>query len=367
MISQCLMEEYAPISSTIKFLDGPCQDETRETHPIWVFWDVADASKAMDALNAILIVQDSEVATPMGSEMDTESSKSRTEIALPWWAAPGALYETYYRRASPKPYRKSDALASPICRILSAATETIFSIAEVYESQKPYGMLPGDPPTYVSTVRTANCVTHACNVPPTAQQTIDGALSKPKAVQMAEKCFILDMKRALASDESILQETCWYVTHRFKAHLPIPEFWAGEYPTVVVLWRASQKQQVLADIWCQWAMTQHLHTWTDVPEVTIISFLQDLQVLLSGMITSMHRALPLLLSLWTTLKRVSGCIVCREGSPLGPHANVSVVRTEDMQPFIVPTPAEPQTYCVYPRMTQVDRVVSHMRAGTARP
>ena len=94
---------------------------------------------------------------------------------------------------SPKPYRKSDAPASPICRLLSAATETIFSIAEVYESHKPYGMLPGDPPTYVSTVRTANCVTHTCNVAPTAQQTIDAALSKLKAVQMAKKCFIVDM------------------------------------------------------------------------------------------------------------------------------------------------------------------------------
>ena len=190
---------------------------------------------------------------------------------------------------------------------------------------------------------------------PTAQQTIDAALSKLKAVQMAEKCFILDMKRALASDESILQETCWYVTHRFKTHLPIPEFWAEEYPTVVVLWRALQKQQILADIWCQWAMTRHMHTWTDVTEVTIFSFFQDLQVLLSGMISSMHRALPLSLSLWTTLNRVFGCTVCWEskGSPLGPHANVSVAPTEDMQPFTVPTPAEPQTYCVYPRLTQV--------------
>ena len=96
VISQCLVEDYAPISSTIKLLHGPYQDETIETHPIWVFEDVADASKAMDALNAILIIQDAEVAKPMGSEMDTESSKSRTEIALPWWAALGALYETYY-------------------------------------------------------------------------------------------------------------------------------------------------------------------------------------------------------------------------------------------------------------------------------
>ena len=73
VISQCLVEEYAPISSTIKLLDGPCQDETIETHPIWVFGAVADASKAMDALYAILIIQDAEVAKAMGSEMDTTS------------------------------------------------------------------------------------------------------------------------------------------------------------------------------------------------------------------------------------------------------------------------------------------------------
>ena len=135
--------------------------------------------------------------------------------------------------------------------------------------------------------------------------------------------------------------------------LPIPEFWAEEYPTVVVLWRAVQKQQVLADIWCQWAMVQRLHTWTDVIEITVFSFFQDLQVLLSGMIASMHGALPLSLSLWTTLNRVFGCTVCWEGSPLGPHANASVMPTEDLKPFMVPTPAEPQTYCVYPRLTQV--------------
>ena len=237
--------------------------------------------------------------------------------------------------------------------MLSGATKTIFSIAEVYESHKPYGILPGDPPTYVSTVRTANCIKNTCNVPPTTQATIDAARSNLKAIQMAEKCFILDMKRAIASDESILQETCWYVTHRFKTHLPLPEFWAEEYPTVVVLWPALQKQQILADIWCQWAMTQRLHTWTDVTEITIFSFFQDLQVFLPGLIAPMHRALPLSLSLWTTLNRVFGCTVCWEGSPLGPHANVSAAPTEDLKPFMVPTPAEPQTYCVYPRLTQV--------------
>jgi len=73
VVSQCLIEEYGPIASTIKLLDGPCREETVETHPIWVFGDVADASKAMDALNAIPTIQDAEVAKAMGSEMDTEA------------------------------------------------------------------------------------------------------------------------------------------------------------------------------------------------------------------------------------------------------------------------------------------------------
>ena len=73
VVSQCLTEEYGPIASPIKLLDEPCREETVETHPIWVFGDVADASKAMDALNAILTIQDAEVAKAMGSEMDTEA------------------------------------------------------------------------------------------------------------------------------------------------------------------------------------------------------------------------------------------------------------------------------------------------------
>ena len=125
VISQCLVEEYAPISSTIKLLDGPCQDETIETHLIWVFGDGADASKAMDALNAILILQDTEVAKAMGSEMDTESRKSRTEIALPWWAALGAMYQTCHRSPTGNrtPWRP---LSNESCR----------------EQQKPFSLLP---------------------------------------------------------------------------------------------------------------------------------------------------------------------------------------------------------------------------------
>ena len=65
-----------------------------------------------------------------------------------------------------------------------------------------------------------------------------------------------------------------------------------------------------------------------------------------------HRALSLSLSFWTTLNRVFGCTVCWEGSPLGPHANVSAAPTADLKPFMVPNPAEPQTYRVYPRLTQ---------------
>ena len=160
--------------------------------------------------------------------------------------------------------------------MLSNAIETIFSVAEVHESHKPYGMLPGDPPTYISTVRTANCVKKICNITPTAQATIDTALTKLRAVQLAEKCFILDMKRAVTSDELLVHETYRYVVHKFKTHFPIPEFWAEEHPTVVVLWRALQKQQLLADVWCQWAMSNRLHTWTDVNETTIFSFFQDL-------------------------------------------------------------------------------------------
>ena len=67
------MEKYGPISSAIRLLDGPSRDETAETHPIWVFSEVADATKAMDALNAILELQDIEVAKAMGAEMDAES------------------------------------------------------------------------------------------------------------------------------------------------------------------------------------------------------------------------------------------------------------------------------------------------------
>ena len=65
-MSQCLIEEYGLIASTIKLLDGPCRGETVETHPIWVFGDVADASKAMDALNAILTIEDAKWPKPWG-------------------------------------------------------------------------------------------------------------------------------------------------------------------------------------------------------------------------------------------------------------------------------------------------------------
>ena len=57
------------------------------------------------------------------------------------------LWLPQYRRVSPRNQRHGDALSSPVCRVLSNAIETLFSIAEVHESHKPYGMLPGDPPT----------------------------------------------------------------------------------------------------------------------------------------------------------------------------------------------------------------------------
>ena len=201
-------------------------------------------------------------------------------------------------------------------------------------------------------MRTANYVKKICNITPTAQATIDTALTKLMAVQLAEKCFLLDMKRAVVSAELLVHEICWYVVHKFKTHFPIPEFWADEHPTVVVLWRALQKQQLLADACCQWAMSHRLHTWTDVNETTIFSFFEDLQVFLLGVIAFVHRALPLSLSLWTTLNRVFGCTVCWEGLPLNPETNVSAPPTEDLKPFTVPPPQEPQTYCVYPRLTQ---------------
>ena len=161
------------------------------------------------------------------------------------------------------------------------------------------------------------------------------------------------MKRAVANDEPLLHETCWYVTHKFETHLPIPEFWPEEYSTMVVLWWTLQKQHLSDDVWCQWAMSQQLHTLTDVNEVTIFSFFPDLQVFLSGIIASLHRALPLVVpNIVGNMDDVKWCVrlYCLLGRlTVGPpyHRISSINRTPDT--FHCPCPPEtPDILCVCP-------------------
>ena len=195
------------------------------------------------------------------------------------------------------------------------------ALSDVASSYAPYGMLVGDPPTEKYCASVIDTLTSLSvsgngffNPDPLLEQMRILRTVRDEQQQLLQEFQVMtdpSLHGAIARD-------CMLQSNRFLSHTPLCEFWAQQHPTVTVFWRSLMKFNMLTDLWDKWIFIKGASVWTDVTPEIIMLFFQDPLVLVKHSLWVESQAIPVSVSLWTTLSNTFHCTTIADGSVWGP-------------------------------------------------